>query len=453
MKGLVVKRASTNYCEIDQTESGFMSGAAFAKGKCRFFMLRKLAVWLCGILRLMDKTMLLAGTYEKSLELLHRLITPQGFTASVNNVTNYKRVWSRDGVVATLAALAAKDVELIMAGRQTLATLRKHQDHTGRIPSNVALDEKKVSYGTNVGRVDATIWYVLGVCQVALQTKDKAFFAEHAAAVERALGYLDCLELNGRGLLYVPHSGDWADEYVNHGYVLFDQILRYVALQSCYKVTKDKQVKKQVQQLGESIVVNYFPKRANMGHKAVYHRPLFERSLQHYKPPFPLAYFTTTTARDHVDMFATSLLLLSGLLDERAERAIYRAVEKQFLSHHPLVPAFHPVIMRGSEQWQHLRQNYLFTFKNKPHEYHNGGLWPLVHGFFLATMAKPSSPARASQYLTAFAMTLEKDKYCFPEFYNGKTLRAGGTTELGFSAAAYVLAHHAIIEGKAPLVR
>jgi hypothetical protein len=42
---------------------------------------------------------------------------------------------------------------------------------------------------------------------------------------------LDAWEFNGKHLVYVPQSGDWADEYVQHGYVLYDQLLRLWALE------------------------------------------------------------------------------------------------------------------------------------------------------------------------------------------------------------------------------
>jgi hypothetical protein len=34
-------------------------------------------------------------------------------------------------------------------------------------------------------------------------------------------------EFNNKGLLYVPLSGNWADEYITDGYVLYDQLLRF----------------------------------------------------------------------------------------------------------------------------------------------------------------------------------------------------------------------------------
>ena len=38
--------------------------------------------------------------------------------------------------------------------------------------------------------------------------------------VQRGLELLKAWEFNARGLIYMPLGGDWADEFVYHGYVL-----------------------------------------------------------------------------------------------------------------------------------------------------------------------------------------------------------------------------------------
>lgn len=45
-------------------------------------------------------------SYSKAIELLQRCSSEQGFLASAQNISNYKRVWARDGVICGLAALA-----------------------------------------------------------------------------------------------------------------------------------------------------------------------------------------------------------------------------------------------------------------------------------------------------------------------------------------------------------
>jgi len=386
--------------------------------------------------------------YKKSIDLLGNLITDKGFTASTEQISNYRRIWARDGVVVGLASLTTDDKPLINAFSRTLETLKRHQDRTGRIPSNVSVDEERVSYGTTVGRIDATIWYIIGVCQFSLKTEDVQFFNEFKESVEKAFFYLECLELNGRGLLNIPQGGDWADEYINHGYVLFDQILYYLALDGFYKLTKDKEILKKKETLGELIKINYFPKTENKDSKYVYNEALFMGFVNKYKLPLPVPYFSNHSIRQHTDNFANALLLLSGIMesgdgDEIKDKIIERFLDSGFL----ILPAFHPVIEEGDDNWNHLRKNFLFKFKNMPYQFHNGGLWPLVHGFFLASLGE-----RGRGYLNNFAGILEKGNYVFPEYYNGKTHKPEGTKHLGFSAAAYIIAHNSIVKNKPPFV-
>ncbi len=383
--------------------------------------------------------------YEKSKELLRALTGNSGFLASSENVENYERVWARDGVIAGIAALLTEERALIETFKETLLTLEAHQDETGRIPSNVTPETGHTSYGTTVGRVDATIWYVIGVAAVAKLAGDRAFFDAHKSSVDRALFYLNCLELNGRGLLYIPQGGDWADEYVNHGYVLFDEMLYYIALSTYASLTGDTRAAAKRDTLRELIRVNYFPSAENRDSPYVYHKALFEYAIRDYAPPLPAAYFTNHSIRFHTDTFAISLLLLSDIIDG-ASRTHLRAIVRASCGHDsfPILPAFHPVIMPDDLAWEHLRLNFLYEFRNKPNEYHNGGLWPLVHGFFLASFPQEDGLVQ----LDAFAAVLARDDYLFPEYYHGETFEARGTKRLGFSASAYLIAYESIVRGK-----
>ena len=52
-------------------------------------------------------------SYIKATELLHKASSEKGFLASAENITNYKRVWARDGVICGLSAMLDGDETLI----------------------------------------------------------------------------------------------------------------------------------------------------------------------------------------------------------------------------------------------------------------------------------------------------------------------------------------------------
>ena len=47
--------------------------------------------------------MLKEQSYIKAKELLAKASSEKGFLASANDITNYKRIWARDGVICGLA--------------------------------------------------------------------------------------------------------------------------------------------------------------------------------------------------------------------------------------------------------------------------------------------------------------------------------------------------------------
>jgi len=51
--------------------------------------------------------------YIKAIELLHKCSSSDGFLASSSSISNYNRVWARDGVICGLAALSSGDEYLI----------------------------------------------------------------------------------------------------------------------------------------------------------------------------------------------------------------------------------------------------------------------------------------------------------------------------------------------------
>jgi hypothetical protein len=386
---------------------------------------------------------------EKSVELLRALSTECGFLASSEDRANYKRVFSRDAVIAGLASLTVEDEGLHDTFRRSLYTLRDHQDYTGRIPSNVDCVHGHVSYGTIVGRVDATIWYIIGVTQYVLRTGDRGFYEQHTEAIGKALYYLECLEFNGRGLIYVPQGGDWADTYINHGYVLFDQLLHLIALRGHAAVTGDERAASRAEHIKQLIQVNFFPTVQNKEHELVYNKALFTESLNEYRPPLPLAYFSSYGVGYHVDNFANSLLLQLDIVNDDVKEAIAHTVLAQCRQEaFPIIAAFHPVITKDSSEWERLEHHYLYEFRNKPFHYHNGGLWPMVHGFFLSYFFTEDM----TDELTRFAEVLKRDMFMFPEYFDGEQYQAQGTQNLSFSASGYLLAT-AAHEKKEPLFR
>ncbi len=398
---------------------------------------------------------------KKSKELLNSILTPIGFVASAVDIANYRRVFSRDGVIASIAALMTEDEKLVKGAKTTLKTLAKYQHKTGRIASNISIDGEKVSFGTQVGRVDASIWFVIGVGQYVKKTKDKSFAKNMHPFVKKTIDYLEALELNGKGLLYIPYGGDWADEYVNHGYVLSDQLLYlqaqkdYLYLSKLNGKTPDG-LKKKLEFLKRQVLVNYIPKFADWDDPAVYQKSEgYIRLMKSFKKPYAASYFVQGDIGDFFDALANILLI--DLIEDVPKdykknllKYMFRIMKEQKLD---MIPAFYPVITkkhnkRNHYRWRILQFSYVFKHKNKAYHYHNGGLWPLLQGFLISMLVFQEQKTKAENLLSLFAKTLARDKFKFPEYYDGKRGLPEGTFFLGFSASAYIIAYMAVHHSK-----
>ncbi|MDX1379831.1 MAG: amylo-alpha-1,6-glucosidase, partial [Xanthomonadales bacterium] len=163
--------------------------------------------------------------YDEAVALLHSCATDDGFVATPRGSHNYRRIWGRDGAILTLAALLTEDRALINTARQTLETLAAFQGPHGEIPSNVDPAADRISYGGTAGRVDADLWFLVACGEYWARTSDNAFLDRLLPNIENVQFLLGAWQFNNRGLIYVPLTGDWADEYLQHGYVLYDQLL------------------------------------------------------------------------------------------------------------------------------------------------------------------------------------------------------------------------------------
>ena len=398
--------------------------------------------------------MQLEKTYEKAMQVLRENSKPKGFVATNTKKDNYQRVWSRDGIIQGLAAIMSGDNKLIETLKENLFTLKKYQDKTGRIASNIDTKKKKVSYGTLVGKVDATLWYIIGAGQYYKKAGNKQFLKKFESSLDKAVFYLESVELNGKGLLYIPTGGDWADEYITHGYVLFDQLLYLQALKEYNHIKKKlkknpKEIEPKIKKLQKQIETNFFPSKEKINKKEVYNKGLYEKIFKKYNKKYPLMYFSSDGFADYLDGFANSLVLILNLNGEEYRENIINLLNKQKKKQKiKILPAFWPPIKRMHYHWKVLKMNSLFGFRNKPHHYHNGGLWPLVTGFYIAGLMEQGKKQEARKMLIGFAKEMEKDNFWFHEYFDSKRYKPRGIKKLGFSAAGFAIAYLAVIKNK-----
>lgn len=396
--------------------------------------------------------------YSKAIELLRACDTADGFIASTTDRDNYRRIWARDGCIMGLASLASNEEDLQHACRKTLLTLVEHQGPHGEIPVNFDPTTGRISYGGTAGRVDASLWFVILCGRYWRATGDDAFLNAVIGALDKVRFLLGAWEYNARGLLYVPLTGDWADEYIHNGYVLFDQLLYLQALRElilldrAFHGPRDNGLEDKGRRLENLIRDNYWVADVDRVPDDVYHEVLFNharsvesRSRERYFLPF----FSPTGYGYRFDAMANIFVSLFGVATAEHRATVDNYIAQEVVQDDVMVlPAFHPVIAPEDKDWEALHVTFSYEFKNRPYEYQNGGLWPMVTGFYVADLAARGKTALAARYLEgltrANAITMNGQTWGFPEYLHGQSHAPGGTSRLGWSAAAQVIATKAV---------
>ena len=355
-----------------------------------------------------------------AMALLGAMRGPYGIHASLTETANYRAIFTRDSVMAGIAGLLLGAQDLVEWLDWTLEHLTDLQGPEGQIASNFEIrgdGPPAVSFGTLAPRLDAPAWFLVGV---GLGARVGAIDpAPYKDAVARVVRLLDALEYNGRHLLWVPTGGDWADEWIYEGYVLHDQVLRAWGLRLVGETYGQRPWREKSARIAEAVDARFWPDdRAH--------------------PELPLAAFTPTRRFDMFDLASCSLLAVSGLLPRRADAAL-DWIAREYLARGALPPAFAPVIDEGHPDWPALRRYQLHGFRNRPHEYHHGGIWPIWLGWLALALARAG---RHDALATLRALATEAmgpgADFRFPEYLHGRTGEPGGTERMAYTATGIV---------------
>jgi glycogen debranching enzyme len=105
-----------------------------------------------------------------------------------------------------------------------------------------------------------------------------------------------------------------------------------------------------------------------------------------------------------------------------------------------LPPNFFPFIRPEDEDW---RTRY--EIFNKPGDYHNGGIWPFVCGFYIAALVASCKYRQAEQQLLFLTKTVKASvdqnlEYGFNEWYKAQDGKPRGQDWQTWSASMYLYA-------------
>jgi glycogen debranching enzyme len=395
---------------------------------------------------------------QKAEEILGSECSPIGLMASPEG---YPHVWARDSVITSLGALLAPGHEECL--KMSLLTLGGQQSELGAIPNNVSVATGRLDH-TNAGSVDSNLWFILGHVFQYRASGDLSFLRRQWPALENALLWLRYQDSNGCGLLEVHEAADWADLLANRFNVLYDNVLWYAALQAMAEMAEvlavdGSQYADMTSDVRHKIrlVLWVGPEAADEWGPDCPGHTEWEHTLSQVGPvlvkrPYFLPYVAFRDYGDYCDVFGNLLAILLDVANPAQEKRILDYMQQVGIADPYPVRVLHPVIYPGSKDW---REYYRNNNLNMPEQYHNGGIWPFVGGFYVAALVKAGRVAEAERQLERLAAVNQlglEGEWEFNEWCHGRTGRPMGYPHQAWSAGMYVFAYHCVQREATPLL-
>lgn len=167
--------------------------------------------------------------------------------------------------------------------------------------------------------------------------------------------------------------------------------------------------------------------------------------------PYYLPWVAFREYGDWCDTLGNCLAILTGIADYHRSEHILRFMYQVGIAEPYPSKAIYPPIHPGESDW---RSYYRSRNLNLPHQYHNGGIWPMVGGFHVAALVRHKWHSEAERQLISLAnanLQGSSQNEGFNEWMHGVTGHPMGFDLQGWSASMYLYAEHAVQTGHLPL--
>lgn len=374
----------------------------------------------------------------ESLHLLESNLTPQGILAARRSAAaekrSYTRIFARDAGVC-VPAMDASGVPALEAGAiASLDALAQAQAGNGQIPKYVDPDGQDADFWY-LGCIDATLWWLIAVDH--LRRRGAVAPERWQSNVERALQWLAAQEHQRFFLLQQNEASDWADIMPRSGFVLYTNALWY-RVKTLFELPHRDDTHHHFNHL-------FHPFRDDL--------PEYRRArlLRHYarrgknSRGLYLSFVNLAFAGDEGDVFGNVLAILCGLAgDARAHEIVQALLAAKASDPYPIRAVTEPI----DAEHPHWRAYMARHRQNHPHQYHNGGIWPFVGGFWVIALARLGLNDLARAELAKLAHANSLDDWRFTEWFHGRTLKPMGMAGQSWNAAAFLLARQAVEQGR-----
>lgn len=345
----------------------------------------------------------------------------------------YPEPYTRDLMISSLGILASGNEELIESLRRTLIALSVSQSPLGLI-SGLADDPG------DLGASDTTPLFLIGAAAYRKAAGDSEFLEE---AISKAIRWMEYQSPTDNVIVAQQPTSDWRDEQWVLGYGLYVNALVYAYLRLFRHDVRADRLKTDINKpvhiddctplhMQEGLVLENKPHYALWSYK-LYHGERF-------------------------DLLGNSLAILSGIATREKAESIIDWVELNCQTMREegelsidLPPNFFPFIKPSDTDWRRRYKKF-----NNPGEYHNGGIWPFVCGFYIAALVATGRQSLAEKKMAALTELARCSKnpdldFGFNEWIRAKDGLPCGQDWQTWSAAMYLYAAECVETGKTSL--
>ena len=346
----------------------------------------------------------------------------------------YPEPYTRDLMISSLGILVTGDERLIGALRRVLLTLAKNQTPLGHVPGLVHDRE-------DLGASDTTPLFLIGAAVFRKAAGESDFLED---AVQKALTWMQYQSPEDRVIVAQQPTSDWRDEQWVLGYGLYVNTLTYTFLRLYGEHERAEMLRS---------LMNRFAVAAN-GKTRHVHSGL----VLAYKPYYALWSYKIYSS-ERFDLLGNSLAVLSGLASHSRANAIVSWAEHECAAMRrrgelalDLPPNFFPYIRPEDPDWRTRYESY-----GQPGEYHNGGVWPFICGFYIAAAVAAERYRLAEHRLEALTELVRpgrtpEDHFGFNEWFRAYDGTPQGQDGQTWSAAMYLYAAACVEQRRTPFL-
>jgi len=375
---------------------------------------------------------LIAEACAQAHALLLRNTTDSGILAAAPgkeaDARRYTRIFGRDAAVCAIAMAMSGDARLVRGARASLEALAAHQAENGQIPKYVDPAGREGDFWY-LGCIDATLWWLIASHFVARDSGEQAL---HPAAA-RAIQWLRAQEHPRLHLVQQNEASDWADIMPRSGFVLYSNALWYY-VKRLYGLPDIESTEYHFNHL-------FHPFSRDLPE---YHRL---RLLMHYARhrardrDLYLSFVNFSFFGEEGDVFGNLLAILFGLAEDAQANRIIRALTRSHADKPWPMRAVCRPIRRSSRWWRPYMERHR---QNVEYQYHNGGVWPFIGGFWVMALAAMGRRAAANEALARLAAVNKLNDWEFNEWLHGKTGKPMGMPGQSWNAAMLLLANQSL---------